>query len=105
MDKEKFETSKGTLRKLLAIQQQHTQQSDYRKNESDQVVYERLDGLIADAAADLLAVYADECEEKPMKSEMPCNCKPKTLQEIIEEAKAELTDNKTFAAVVFRLDN
>ena len=109
-----------------------------------------INGLIADTAEKFLnrldiETTADEREEKPVKSEMPCNCKQekslqsvianvakrieeksdngktfaaickqeKTLQEnidkiiekAIEEAAGELTDSKTFAAIVFRIDN
>ena len=66
---------------------------------------------IKDLAAKMIVATASELvtvadETKPKKSEMPCNCleKSKTLQEVIDEAKAELTDGKTFAAIVFRVD-
>ena len=53
--------------------------------------------------------YSHECDLRTssVKSEKPCNCakKTKTLQEIIDDAKAQLTDNQTYAAIVFRLDD
>ena len=71
--------------------------------------------IIADTVKKFLKAFNAEMEaevknslnpsELPKKSEMPCNCRQKTLQEIIDEAKAELTDSKTFAAIVFRLDD
>ena len=74
-----------------------------------------LDALIADKAALLVHVFNkainEKSKEKPAekKSEMPCNCncaeKPKTLQEIINDVKAQLTDNQTYAVIVFRVDD
>lgn len=55
--------------------------------------------------------FSHECEPRTssVKSEMPCNCncaeKPKTLQEIINDVKAQLTDNQTYAVIVFRVDD
>ena len=69
----------------------------------DEDIQEEAENLIIKAARKLIAVVDEKVSEK--KSEMPCNCKPKTLQEIIDEAKAELTDSNTFAAIVFRTDN
>ena len=105
MDKEKFDEAKETLRKLFAIQQEHIRNTAV-KTVAEKNIYNKLDGLIVEAAADLLDAYADKenALSKPQKSEMLCNCKPKTLPEIIDEAKAELTDSKTFAAIVFRMD-
>lgn len=111
MDKEKFEQAKETLRKLFAIQQSHIRQTE-NKTETDNAICKKLDGLIAEAATDLLDAY-DDCKEKPPKSEMPSNCKQektlpenidKIIEKAIEEAEAELTDSKTFAAIVFRVD-
>ena len=65
---------------------------------------------IKDLATKMIVATASEllnaAGATPKKSEMPCNCleKSKTLQEVIDEAKAELTDGKTFAAIVFRVD-
>lgn len=59
--------------------------------------------LIVSTATELIAAAG----ATPKKSEMPCNCaeKPKTLQEIIEDAKSQLTDNQTYAAIIFRVDD
>lgn len=66
---------------------------------------------VKDLAAKMIVATASEllnvAGATPKKSEMPCNCaeKPKTLQEILDEAKAELTDGKTFVAIVSRIDD
>lgn len=61
--------------------------------------------LIVSTATELIAAAG----ATPKKSEMPCNCncaeQTKTLQEIIDDAKAQLTDNQTYAAIIFRVDD
>lgn len=54
--------------------------------------------LIVSTATELIAAAG----ATPKKSEMPCNCKQKTLEDILEEAKAELTDSKTFVTIMLR---
>ena len=68
-------------------------------------ISEQAERLIINKARELVKL-ADAKKIVPKKSELPCNCleKSKTLQEVIDEAKAELTDGKTFAAIVFRVD-
>ena len=90
MDKEKFSAMANGLTSLI---------TDYNSCKND-LAKLQLKELIVSYADNFAKIYRGE-----KKSEMPCNCKPKTLQEIIDEAKAELTDSNTFAAIVFRTDN
>lgn len=46
-------------------------------------------------------------EPKPKKSEMPCNCHkdlPQIVKDAVEDVKAKLTDDKTCAVIIFRVD-
>ena len=104
MDKKK--TSRQLLEELKTL-------LDVRKN---LIGVEQINGIIADKADEFVETLCTEIDDEvdkmfessrpPKKSELPCNCleKSKTLQEVIDEAKAELTDGKTFAAIVFRVD-
>ena len=77
----------------------------------DEDIQAEAENLIIKAARKLIAVVDEKNSEK--KSEMPCNCKQektlpenidKIIEKAIEEAAGELTDSKTFAAIVFRID-
>lgn len=91
---------------------------DTRKKLEDR---SEIDDLIADAAEKFVDSFLKEGEEEikeissETKSEMPCNCHEKKVakvannlqeivQEIIEDATSKLTDNNTFAAIVFRVN-
>ena len=77
---------------------------DVRKNFVNDT---EINKIIADTTEEFVAAFNTKISDyKKPKSEMPCNCaeSPKTLQDIIDEAKAKLTDKKTFAAIVFRAD-
>lgn len=95
MEKKKFDEYTRGISSLVRVY-----------NESNSVVAaEKLKEDIVEVAESFVREYRGEniAEEK---SEMPCNCaeSPKTLQDIIDETKAKLTDNKTSAAIVFRAD-
>lgn len=56
--------------------------------------------LIVSTATELIAAAG----ATPKKSEMTCNCRQeKTLQEIIDNAKAQLTDKQNYVYMVFRV--
>ena len=97
MNKEKFETAKEKLEKLLAIQQQHKDKT-FNKTQADKAIYESLDGLIADAAADLLDAYK---EGEDFKSEMPCDC-AKCDSEEYDETERQVA--KVFEDLITSLD-